>query len=630
MLGEGASPGSDLPETVQALIAARLDTLAAELKSLLHDASVLGKVFWTGALATMGDRPRDDVLAGLRELVRREFVRPARLSSMRDEEEFSFWHVLVRDVAYQQIPRATRGRKHVQAAEWIEHTAEGRLGDHAEFLAHHYSQALELARASGAGDPAGLEERFVRFSVLAGDRAMNLDVGAAEASYRRAIAAVVEPRARAAVLAKLAEALSELGKLVDAEAAYEEAVGLLGQPGDEREEAFAKLGLSRALWRHGQTARARTLTYEVVEALEDGGGPDLVLAYSRAAAADVLGGRAREGLAWAEKGFALAHDLGIQDSAPMVRLLQMRGIARIDLGDRSGLEDMHAALELSLELGLGIDTGTSYLNYAESLSRFEPIAASGELLEASIEFARRRGLTHHEMWSRMAMLWHLYESGRWDELLSEAGELSRWDAEQGGTQIEVGTNLAAAPVLVHRGALDEAERRVRLFLPRAREIEDAQTLQPALVVAALVRFANGDRDEALSLIGEFEQLTKGRPNRRVEDLAQTVHIAVASGALELGERLLAGSVEARQTLPARSTLTVARALVSEARGESEAAGDLYREAAAGWEEWGSVIGRAYALLGLGRCGGDRAATDEAMAIFDRLGAVPLTTTARAA
>ena len=109
-------PGTELPETVQALIAARLDTLAPELKSLLQDASVLGKVFWTGALAAMGARERDDVLTGLRDLVRREFVRPARVSSMRGEEEFSFWHVLVRDVAYQQIPRvaaseqARRGR----------------------------------------------------------------------------------------------------------------------------------------------------------------------------------------------------------------------------------------------------------------------------------------------------------------------------------------------------------------------------------------------------------------------------------------------------------------------------------------------------------------------------------------
>jgi predicted ATPase len=116
----------------------------------------------------MGDRSREQVLQGVRELVRREFVRPARVSSMRDEEEFSSWHVLVRDVAYQQIPRAARAEKHVRAAEWIERESEGRLADQAEFLAHHYARALELGRAAGAGlDFDGLQQRLVRFSILA-------------------------------------------------------------------------------------------------------------------------------------------------------------------------------------------------------------------------------------------------------------------------------------------------------------------------------------------------------------------------------------------------------------------------------------------------------------------------------
>ena len=70
--------------------------------------------------------------------------------------------MLVRDVAYQQIPRAARGRKHVQAAEWIEHASEGRLADQSEFLAHHYVQALELGEAAGElVDAKELEKRLV-------------------------------------------------------------------------------------------------------------------------------------------------------------------------------------------------------------------------------------------------------------------------------------------------------------------------------------------------------------------------------------------------------------------------------------------------------------------------------------
>ena len=75
---------------------------------------------------------------------------------MSDEPEYAFLHVLVRDVAYGQIPRGDRAAKHRRAAEWIE--SLGRAEDHAEMLAHHYGQALELARAA-ASDTADVEPR---------------------------------------------------------------------------------------------------------------------------------------------------------------------------------------------------------------------------------------------------------------------------------------------------------------------------------------------------------------------------------------------------------------------------------------------------------------------------------------
>src|SRR5213079_3262603 len=122
MLAERGAPAPDtpLPETVQALIAARLDTLPPERKSLLQDAAVVGKVFWTGAVAAIGNVEERAVKDGMRELVRKELVRPARTSSVEGQEELAFWHVLVRDVAYQQIPRAARAEKHRATSEWIE------------------------------------------------------------------------------------------------------------------------------------------------------------------------------------------------------------------------------------------------------------------------------------------------------------------------------------------------------------------------------------------------------------------------------------------------------------------------------------------------------------------------------
>nr|MBA2475680.1 AAA family ATPase [Actinomycetota bacterium] len=140
--------GSDqivLPDTVQALIAARLDTLSPDRKSLLQDAAVLGKVFWAGALAEIGGRDAGELELALHELARKELVRSARTSSMEGESEYSFWHALVRDVAYGQIPRAERARRHRSAAIWLERKAGERVEDLAEVLAHHYLQALELA-----------------------------------------------------------------------------------------------------------------------------------------------------------------------------------------------------------------------------------------------------------------------------------------------------------------------------------------------------------------------------------------------------------------------------------------------------------------------------------------------------
>ena len=98
-------PEIPLPETVQGIIAARLDTLAAEEKALLQGAAVVGKVFWVGSLTAVSGRPRDEVEEGLLRLERKEFVRRERRSSVAGETAFVFRHVLVRDVAYAQIPR---------------------------------------------------------------------------------------------------------------------------------------------------------------------------------------------------------------------------------------------------------------------------------------------------------------------------------------------------------------------------------------------------------------------------------------------------------------------------------------------------------------------------------------------
>src|SRR5262245_37457720 len=167
----GELPEAELPESVQGIIAARLDALETSEKALLQDAAVVGKVFWSGAVARLSDRDRFEVEDVLHGLERRELVRRERRSSLAHESEYAFRHLLVRDVAYNQVPRAPRAEKHRLAAEWIE--ALGRYEDQAEMLAHHYEQAIELGRAAGL-DTASLAARATDALIEAGERARAL------------------------------------------------------------------------------------------------------------------------------------------------------------------------------------------------------------------------------------------------------------------------------------------------------------------------------------------------------------------------------------------------------------------------------------------------------------------------
>jgi hypothetical protein len=193
----GSVDDGPLPETVHGLIAARLDTLPPEEKALLQDAAVMGKVFWSGALSGDGD-----LGTHLHALERKEFIRRERRSSVGGPGRVRLPHVLVRDVAYGQIPRANRAEKHQRAAAWIE--ALGRPQDHAELVANHYVAARELG---GRPAPSSTNAHGTSRFTAAGDRAFALNgfTRAAEL-YRSAL----ELRAR--IRPTVAELLFRLGR----------------------------------------------------------------------------------------------------------------------------------------------------------------------------------------------------------------------------------------------------------------------------------------------------------------------------------------------------------------------------------------------------------------------------------
>ncbi len=504
--------GEDIPvpDTVQSLIAARLDTLPPERKSLLHDAAVVGKVFWSGALASMGERDEHAVVEGLHELSRKELVRPSRTSSVHDQAEFSFWHALVRGVAYAQIPRAARAAKHRAAAAWIERLGGDRVTDHAEVLAHHYGEALELTRAAGdEAEAADLEEPARRFLAMAGDRALRLDMSGAERFSHQALDSLPAGHPdRPALLGKLGRAAQLAGRVTEGHRDFELALEEAGPDGEPILVGMIMSELAVAKWRLGNTAGGATLLDEAIELLErQRPGPELAAAYVSKAGRYMLMSEPEPTLEWTEKALSLAGRFGLENQR--VRLRQYRGMARWALGDLGGGEDLREALRSGLEIGVVYETTTAFTNLADFVWLEEGPRQGLEMQRRGIEFAGSRGHIQGALWLQAETTWLLCDAGDWDQLLETADAVIAADQEREGSNITDLVTSYRAKVLVNRGDVAGAADMVERFLPRARENGEPQILHPALVVAALVRRAQGATDAALALIEELQRETRG-------------------------------------------------------------------------------------------------------------------------
>jgi class 3 adenylate cyclase len=145
-LTEGATVStSDLPTSVRAIVSARLDALPPTERSLVLDASVMGRVFWRRVLEHLGWESRE-LTAALDSLEDRDLIRRDAKSRVGGDQQFSFKHALIRDVAYATLPRAKRRARHGAFARFVEGDA-GELDAVASFLAHHWREAGDSERA---------------------------------------------------------------------------------------------------------------------------------------------------------------------------------------------------------------------------------------------------------------------------------------------------------------------------------------------------------------------------------------------------------------------------------------------------------------------------------------------------
>ena len=585
-----------VPETVQALIAARMDTLSTERKSLIHDAAVVGRIFWPGALAMMGGSEPGDVVQGLHDLLRKELVRPVRRSSMEGQDEFTFWHILVRDVAYAQIPRAQRAARHLRAAQWIERAAGERVEDHADILAHHYVQAIEM----GGVEEAGVREAARRYLYLAGERASRLDLARAEALYRRALELTLPEDALYPQLRfRLGQNAFQVGRTLEAVTEVRAARDVFLERNEPVRAAGAMTFLAIGLRFRNEIAESRVVLDEALRILEAAPpGPELAEAYQVRAGDAMLSSHHDDAVSFAQKAIDIAEAVGLEELK--VRPLQMRGWGRFGQRDVDGArDDLRTAVELGQERGHPGDTSIAFVNYGGYLWTMDGPEAGLRTYEEGQTFARRRGQNANVTWSRGESTWCMYELGRWDDLIAAADEVDVAARAGDWPQPPLLARPQRVKVLLYRGHLDEAATLSAETVPAARSVGDPQLLIPALEAAALVAAAQDLIDEVGAHLREIREVTQAGNFVVQANSTELIRLACRIGDLELAHLLLDDQPEIPGHI-LNGALT-GQAEIAEAEGRLEEAVGAYARAGDAWEAFGNVIEHGRALLGVGRC-----------------------------
>jgi class 3 adenylate cyclase/tetratricopeptide (TPR) repeat protein len=224
MLAMVREHGSDgeiaVPPTIHALLQARIDSLETDVRVVMERGAVEGEVFHRGAVAVLAPEPvRQEVEEHLTTLVRKELIR-STAPTFPDDEGFRFRHLLIRDAAYESLPKATRAELHERFAEWL--SAQD-LIERDEIVGYHLEQAHRYRAELDPHDPtlAGLAARASDHLAAAGRVAMDRgDFNAGRSLFRRASAILAEddPR-RLALTPDLAIALLESEDLDEARAA---------------------------------------------------------------------------------------------------------------------------------------------------------------------------------------------------------------------------------------------------------------------------------------------------------------------------------------------------------------------------------------------------------------------------
>ena len=618
-----------LPDSVQAVLAARLDTLPPAHKALLCDAAVFGETFWDGGVAALSGSNAGEVEEVMAALAERQLVRPAVSSSLADEVEYFFRHALARDVAYGELPRRARAQKHAAAAEWLAARAGARVEEFAEILAQHYATALDLARAAGDEDVASsLVAATIRWLARAGERALRLDVGAAERHFSRALElAGPSSRERLRLLPRWAEALFLRNRYRESVEAYEEAVTGLQASGDVRAAALAMHRQGEVVSFLGEAVRGpRPAAWDLLA--NDDPSPEQAEVFGGYAATLYMGqqGDLQSVIEAAARSIEVCERLALPEPA---LAMSFRGLARLDLGDLGGLEDYERALAVTRAQGRGTERAIIEYNYASFVAPLRGPRVALDAMGEVLEFARRCGLEAYVLACRAALIEPLRFMGEWDRALAEAADVVPALEENENVWDMLFLRSQEALIFACRGETGEAA--TSLVWLEEKGCGFGIDRYYVLLAASAVRLRLGESGAALGLLAEWVA-TLPAVTSLVEYVPEAVRVALVGGDGQLAARVVK---KVESGLPARRlplhqhVMATVGGLLAESRGEHEAGAAAYAAATSGWREFGVPYEEAQALLGRGRClvALGRApeavpALKQAHEIFLRLGAKP--------
>ena len=603
----------EVPETLHALISARLDGLAAEERRVLQDAAVLGKTFTRDALAALAGA-ETEIEPLLASLVRKEVLGVQADPRSPERGQYGFLQDLVRHVAYETLAKRERRAKHLSAAEYLSAAFAADEDEVVEVIASHYLAAHDAG--PDADDADEIKEKARAMLARAGERAASL-AAAAEARryFERASELAADPSLRAELLGSAGEMARRAAEPDAARRLFGESIELHEQQGDTHAAArgLAMLGEVDAFTGRRDDALARMeRAFAVISADEPD--EDLATLAARLSRGYWFSGDLERAAERAE--FAL--DIAEARSYPTALALALRAKAAV-VFSRGHPEESTAllryALQVALDHDLAEDAGTCYFLLSDRCFRRDQYHEALGYLDEALALSRKVGDRPYEWASLAERTYPLYMLGRWDETQKAGEEFTAEQLEAGGVMLSL--LQTGVEIHVQRGALDAAREIFSMF-GRLEGSTDVQDQAVYLGVRACLHRAEGRFREALA--DAEATIATGRTLGESFQTVKLAYVEAVEAAFALGEPAkveeLLASIE---SIPSGSRSPYLDAQAQRFRARLEG-GDKagYHSAVKRFRELGMPFWLAVTLLEQGEAEG----VVEAREIFERLEATP--------